>query len=195
MPSPGLPSFFAAGRYQVERLLGEGGSKSVFLAVDTRLERHVAVAVIRSHGREESDVARIRREAQAMGRLGDHPHIVAIHDVGEENEETYIIVQYMAGGSLDELLRGADKHVLPITQALRVGTQTCRALEYAHGHSIIHRDLKPGNIWFTVDGTVKLGDFGLAVALNRPRLTAEGTMVGTLAYMPPRVARRDARAC
>jgi serine/threonine protein kinase len=93
MPSPGLPSFFAAGRYQVERLLGEGGSKSVFLAVDTRLERHVAVAVIRSHGREESDVARIRREAQAMGRLGDHPHIVTIHDVGEENEETYIIVR------------------------------------------------------------------------------------------------------
>src|SRR5262249_18491100 len=136
MSSPELPRFFAEGRYQVERLLGEGGSKSVFLALDTRLERHVAVALIRGHGRAESDLARIRREAQAMGRLGDHPHIVTIYDVGEENGETYIILQYMAGGSLDELLRGTDKHLLPIGQALRVAAQTCRALEYAHAHSI-----------------------------------------------------------
>src|SRR5262249_2762361 len=95
------------------------------------------------------------REAQAMGGLGDHPHIVTIYDVGEENGETYIILQYMAGGSLDELLRGTDKHLLPIGQALRVAAQTCRSLEYAPPPSIIHRALKPRNIWFPVHRPVQ----------------------------------------
>ena len=185
MSSHALPTGFAGGRYQVTALLGEGASKRVYLAHDTRLERDVAIAVIRTEGLDEARLARVRREAQAMARLGDHPHIVSIHDVGDEGGHPYIVSQYMAGGSLDDLLRRAETHQLPIAEVLRIAVQICQALEHAHAQSIIHRDLKPSNVWLTRDGTAKLGDFGLAVALDRSRLTVEGMMVGTVAYMPP----------
>jgi serine/threonine protein kinase len=109
-----------------------------------------------------------------MGKLGDHPHIVTVHDIGEEDGQHYIVSQYMAGGSVDDLLHAAEQHRLAFDQALRIADQVCRALEHAHAHGIIHRDLKPGNIWLTRDGTAKLGDFGLAVALDRSRLTQAG---------------------
>src|SRR5439155_1482774 len=188
MSSHALPTGFAGGRYRVKAFLGEGGSKRVYLAHDTRLERDVAVAVIRTEGLDEARLARVRREAQAMARLGDHPHIVSIHDVGDEGGHPYIVSQYMAGGSLDDLLRRAEDHRLPIAQVLRIAVQICEALEHAHGQSVIHRDLKPSNVWLTRDGTAKLGDFGLAVALDRSRLSVEGMMVGTVAYMPPEQA-------
>ena len=145
----------------------------------------MAIAVIRTEGLDEARLARVRREAQVMARLGDHPHIVSIHDVGDEGGHPYIVSQYMAGGSLDDLLRRAETHQLPIAEVLHIAVQICQALEHAHAQSIIHRDLKPSNVWLTRDGTAKLGDFGLAVALDRSRLTVEGMMVGTVAYMPP----------
>src|SRR5205809_1095695 len=120
-----------------------------------------------------------------MARLGDHPHIVTIHDVGDEGVQPYIVSQYMAGGSLDELLRGAESHRLAVARVVRIAIEICQALEHAHAQHIIHRDLKPSNVWLTRDGTAKLGDFGLTVALDRSRLTVEGMMVGTVAYMPP----------
>src|SRR5262249_21005919 len=183
-----LPTSFAGGRYQVKALLGEGSSKRVYLAHDTRLERDVAVAVIRAEALDEESLARVRREAQAMARLGDHAHIVTIHDVGEEGAQTYIVCQYMAGGSLSDLLLRAEKHRLSVADAVRIGGQICAALEHAHALSIIHRDLKPGNVWLAADGTAKLGDFGLAVALDRSRLTVASMIVGTIAYMPPEQA-------
>ena len=188
MPSHALPTGFAGGRYQVKALLGEGGSKRVYLAYDARLEREVAVAVIRTEGLDEAGLARVRREAQAMARLGDHPHIVSIHDVGDEGVQPYIVSQYMAGGSLDDLLLRAETHRLPIAQVLRITDQICQALEHAHAQGIIHRDVKPSNVWLTRDGTAKLGDFGLAVALDRSRLTVDAVVVGTVAYMPPEQA-------
>src|SRR6266516_3039847 len=188
MSSHALPTGFAGGRYLVKAFLGEGGSKCVYLTHDTRLERDVAVAVIRTEGLDEARLARVRREAQAMARLGDHPHIVSIHDVGDEGGHPYIVSQYMAGGSLDDLLRRAETHQLPIAEVLRIAGQICQALEHAHTQGIVHRDLKPSNVWLTRDGTAKLGDFGLAVALDRSRLTVEGIMVGTVAYMPPEQA-------
>ncbi len=192
-PSPALPASFAGGRYRVQRFLGEGGRKRVYLAHDTKLDRDVAIAAIKTEGLDADGLARVRREAQAMGRLGDHPHIVTVFDIGDEEgpdgrSQPYIVSQYMAGGDLATLLRGADDHRLPIDRALRIADQVRQALEHAHARGIIHRDLKPGNIWLTHDGTAKLGDFGLAVALDRSRLTVEGMMVGTVAYMAPEEA-------
>ncbi|MDO8615442.1 MAG: protein kinase [Dehalococcoidia bacterium] len=196
-PSPALPTSFVGGRYQVQRFLGEGGRKRVYLAHDARLDRDVAIAVIKTDGLDAEGLTRVRHEAQAMGRLGDHQHIVTVHDIGEEDGQPYIVSQYMAGGDLEGLLREAEGHRLPIDHAVRITNQVRQALEYAHGRGIIHRDLKPGNIWMTADGTAKLGDFGLAVALDRSRVTMAGMMLGTVAYMPPEQAlgrQADARS-
>ena len=106
-PSPALPASFAGGRYQVQRFLGEGGRKRVYLAHDTKLDRDVAVAVIKTEGLDAAGLARVHREAQAMGRLGDNPHIVTVHDIGEDDGQPYIVSQYMAGGDLEGLLQRA----------------------------------------------------------------------------------------
>ncbi len=187
-PVPALPATFAAGRYKVERLLGEGGKKRVYLARDTKLETDVAVAFIKTDGLDADGLVRIRREAQAMGRLRDHPHIVTVLDIGDEAGQPYMIQEVLRGGSLDDLLQKEQEHRLPAAQTLRIGDEICQALQYAHRQGIIHRDLKPGNIWLTQDGTAKLGDFGLAVAVDQSRLTQSGMMVGTSHYMPPEQA-------
>jgi class 3 adenylate cyclase/Cdc6-like AAA superfamily ATPase len=182
-PAPPLPASVASGRYAVRRFLGEGGRKRVYLAHDERLDRDVAVAIIKTEGLDAQGLARVRREAQAMGRLGDHPNIVTIHDVGDDNGQPYIISQYMAGGAVDGL-------GLPLSAArtLEIATGVCRGLAHAHAHGVVHRDLKPGNVWLSADGTAKIGDFGLAVALQQSRLTMHGMLVGTVAYMPPEQA-------
>ena len=187
-PAPALPAAFADGRYQVQRFLGEGGKKRVYLAHDSRLDRDVAIGVIKTEGLDAEGLTRVRREAQAMGRLGDNPYIVTVLDIPEEDGQPYIVMEHMDGGSLEDLLQQAESHRLAIEQGLRLADQVCQALEHAHERGIIHRDVKPGNIWLTRDGTAKLGDFGLAVALDRSRLTREGMMVGTTSYMPPEQA-------
>ena len=162
-----------------------------------KLDRDVAIAVIKTEGLDAQGLERVRREAQAMGRLGDHPHIVTIHDIGDESGQPYIVSQHMAGGDLSDRLQQAEGQRLELNEALRIGDQIRLALEYAHGLGVIHRDLKPGNVWLTEDGTAKLGDFGLAISLDRSRMTAEGMMVGTVAYMPPEQAmgrKADARS-
>jgi class 3 adenylate cyclase len=145
-----------------------------------------------------------------MGRLGDHANIVTVFDVGQDGSQVFIVSQYMAGGSVEELLRRSvdsrqpvlsnvegstvdsaaksDAPQLTIADALRITEQVCGALAHAHAQGIVHRDLKPGNVWLAADGTAKLGDFGLAVALDRSRLTLAGMMVGTAAYMAPEQA-------
>ncbi|HEY5625945.1 MAG TPA: protein kinase [Dehalococcoidia bacterium] len=196
-PSRALPSSFAGGRYDVKRLLGEGGRKRVYLAHDDRLDRDVAVAIIKTEGLDEAGLSRVKREAQSMGRLGDHPNIVTIHDIGEDGSQPYIVSQYMSGGDLDGLLQRSETRQLDVAAVLKVGNQICGALDHAHARGVIHRDLKPGNIWLTEEGDAKLGDFGLAVALDRSRVTMEGMMVGTVAYMPPEQAlgrQADARS-
>jgi class 3 adenylate cyclase len=123
-----------------------------------------------------------------MGRLGDHPAIVTVHDVDDEDGQVYLVCQYIAGGDLDHRLAEAESHRIPVNEALEIAEQIAGALEHAHDSGIIHRDLKPGNVWLTAEGDAKLGDFGLAVALDRTRITQEGTMVGTATYMPPEQA-------
>ena len=187
-PQPPLPSAFAAGRYQVQRFLGEGAKKRVYLAHDSRLDRDVAVALIKTEGLDEAGLTRVRREAQAMGRLGSHPHIVTVHDIIDEQGQPCIVQELMDGGSLTELIRSAADHRLDASTALRLAGEVAGALSYAHQQGVVHRDVKPANVWLTTDGRAKLGDFGLAVALDRTRLTEAGLMVGTVAYMPPEQA-------
>ncbi|MCI0859096.1 MAG: protein kinase [Chloroflexi bacterium] len=185
---------FADGRYLVKRFLGQGGKKQVYLAHDTTLDREVAFALIKTDGLDETSRTRITREAQAMGRLGSHPHVVTVFDLGEEPAtgdspaRPYMVTELMSGGDVEGLIENATDHRLPLEQAIRITRETCRGLEFAHRRGIVHRDLKPGNVWLTEDGTAKIGDFGLAVALDRSRLTTEGMMVGTVAYMPPEQA-------
>jgi eukaryotic-like serine/threonine-protein kinase len=198
-PSSITPAAFANGRYQVKRFLGEGGKKKVYLGHDTLLDRDVAFALIKTEGLDDASRARITREAQAMGRLGSHPHIVTVFDLGQHDGQPYIVTELMGGGDLEGAIENAPDHRLPLDQVIQMTTATCRGLEFAHSRGIVHRDLKPGNVWLTSDGTAKIGDFGLAVALDRSRLTREGMMVGTVFYMPPEQAMgrklRDDRFC
>jgi hypothetical protein len=187
-PTPTIPTSFAAGRYRVQRFLGEGGKKRVYLAHDTRLDRDVAFSLIKTEGLDAAGLARVRREAQAMGRLGDHPNVVTVYDIGEEAGQPYIVSQFMEGGSVEDLIDQAPDHRLPIDQSLQIASEVCQALRHAHERGIIHRDVKPGNIWLSKEGHAKLGDFGLAVALDLSRMTQAGMMVGTVAYMPPEQA-------
>ena len=188
------PTHFANRRYQVQRFLGEGGKKKVYLAQDTTLDREVAFALIKTEGLDAASRSRIQREAQAMGRLGSHPHIVTVFDLGEEpgdaefESRPYMVTELMGGGDVEGVIEKADGHRLPLEQAIKIAEESCRGLEFAHSRGIVHRDLKPGNVWLTSDGTAKIGDFGLAVALDRSRLTTEGMMVGTVSYMPPEQA-------
>lgn len=183
------PSAFAAGRYRVERILGEGSQKRVYLAHDTRLGRDVAIAVVKTEGLDAGSIERVRREATAISSLGEHPHIVTVYDVGEEEGETYVVSQYMDGGSVADLLARSPEGGLAIPAAVRVASAVSGALAHVHAHGLVHRDVKPSNVWLTRDGIAKLGDFGLAVAPGRSRHTLVGTVVGTVAYMAPEQAQ------
>jgi tetratricopeptide (TPR) repeat protein len=186
--APTVPSSFVNGRYAVEKFLGEGGKKKVYLARDTTLRRQVAFALIKTEGLDDVGRERIVREGQAMGTLGAHPHIVTVFDLGEEQGAPYMVTELMGGGDVEGVIEKAPEHKLPLEQALRIADEVCQGLEFAHGKGIVHRDLKPGNVWLTEQGIAKIGDFGLAVAVNRSRLTQEGMMVGTVSYMPPEQA-------
>ncbi len=188
-PSPRMPQKLSQGRYEILREIGEGSKKRVYLAYDSRLDREVALAVIKADGLDETGRARVNREAQAMGRLGDHANIVTVHDIGEEDTQLFIVSQYMQGGDLEaHMQRAGDSRRLLPEEAIRIARQVCLALEHAHSLGVVHRDVKPGNIWIASDKSVRLGDFGLAVSLERSRLTQEGMMVGTVAYMAPEQA-------
>ena len=192
-PAAPAPVAVGAGRYQVTRLLGEGARKRVYAAVDARLGREVAVAVVKTEGLDDTGRQRIEREARAMARLGDHPNIVTVFDVGEDDDQPFIVSQLMPGGSVADLLATATDRRLPVDEAVRIGTQVARALDHAHGHGVVHRDLKPANVWRTADGAVLLGDFGLAATTSADsaedsRLTLDGLVVGTVAYLAPEQA-------
>jgi len=186
--APGGPGSFASGRYRVERFLGEGAKKRVYFAHDTRLDRDVAIGVIKTEGLDAQGRLRVEREVHAMGRLGEHAHVVNVYDVGEDAGLLYVVSQYAAGGDLEQRLREAPHHRLPLAEVLRVADELCQALEHAHAKAIVHRDLTPSNVYLSEDGTAKLGDFGIAGRIDRSRLTQEGTMIGTVEYMPPEQA-------
>lgn len=166
------------------RFLGEGATKTVYKAHDSLLERHVAVALIKTEGLDQVGRQRVLREAQTMARLGDHPNIVQIYDLGYENGQPYMILPLLTGGQVERLIQDG----LTVERLIHVTKDVCRGLAFAHSKGIVHRDLKPANVWLAADGTAKIGDFGLAIALGRTRLTKQRTMVGTTWYVSPEQA-------
>ncbi len=177
-----------AGRYRVRARLGRGASKEVYLAYDERLDRDVALAIVVGAASSDGARARVAREAQVTGRLGDHPNIVTVYDVGELDGVAYLVLRAMAGGSLAAALR---RERPSLADVLRIGREIALALGHAHAHGVVHRDVKPDNIWLAADGSAALGDFGIAHREGAERLTAEGVVVGTVRYLAPEQIRGD----
>ena len=117
----------------------------------------MAFALIKTEGLDEISRTRITREAQAMGRLGSHPHIVTVFDLGHEADQPYMVTELMGGGDVEGIIEDATDHRLPLERAIDIAKETCRGLEFAHSRGIVHRDLKPGNVWLTEDGVAKFG--------------------------------------
>jgi serine/threonine protein kinase len=175
----------AAGRYRVERLLGDGAMAKVVLAHDEELDRRVAVKLLDERlTADESFRARFAREARVAAALS-HPNVVTVFDVGESDGRPYIVMEYVEGRTLDQRLR--DEGPLPPPEVRRIALQVCAGLEHAHAQGLIHRDLKPGNLIERSDGTIKIGDFGIARAAETT-LTETGTILGTAAYLAPEQA-------
>ncbi len=175
------------GRYEIVAELGRGAMGVVYKARDPQIDRLVAVKTVSMWGqdREEETEFRLRfmNEAQAAGRL-HHAGIVSIFDVGEnpENQDPYIVLEYVSGESLNRILAREKK--LPLARALKLAEEIAEALEYAHAQGVVHRDIKPGNILVTEDGHAKIADFGIA-KLNLAHFTLPGRVMGTPAYMAP----------
>ncbi|MGE7271926.1 Stk1 family PASTA domain-containing Ser/Thr kinase [Brevibacillus panacihumi] len=175
------------GRYQLEARVGGGGMAIVYKARDLILNRQVAVKVLRSQfGTDEDFVNRFRREAQAVASLS-HPNVVGVYDVGQENDTHYMVMEYVEGSTLKEMIvsRGA----LPVEEAVRIAEQILDALEHAHQNQIIHRDIKPHNILIGKNGRVKVTDFGIARAVTSTTITHTNAMLGSVHYFSPEQAR------
>jgi class 3 adenylate cyclase/tetratricopeptide (TPR) repeat protein len=177
-----------AGRYRVRARLGRGATKEVYLAYDERLDREVALALVVGAIGNPAAGARITREAQVTGRLGDHPNVITVYDTGEHEGIPYLVLRAMPGGSLADVL---DRGRPSIADALRWGRELAAALAHAHAHAVVHRDVKPDNVWLAADGSAALGDFGIAHQLGLERLTAEGVVVGTVRYLSPEQIRGE----
>jgi hypothetical protein len=176
-------------RYQIEGTLGQGGMGAVLLATDTRLDRKVAIKrILGESARSKAAIARFLTEAKSIAAL-NHPNIVQIYDYGRAKDGPFLIMEYVAGGSLlDKCRDGA----LPLEEAVAMASQLCDGLAKAHDLGIIHRDIKPANVLLTKDGIPKLTDFGLAKAQSGDHgQTMTGAVLGTPDFMPPE-QRRDA---
>jgi eukaryotic-like serine/threonine-protein kinase len=181
-----------ADRYRLERRLGVGGMATVQLAMDTRLERRVAVKLLAEHlAQDSSFVSRFRREALAAARLV-HPNVVQVFDFGadEASGRPFIVMEWVDGPSCAEILRELGR--LEPADAVSILSQACRGLDYAHRNGVVHRDVKPGNLLRTRDGgQVKLADFGIAKATEHSDMTKVGSVLGTAAYLSPEQARGE----
>src|SRR5947209_51929 len=178
------------GRYRLDRRLGAGGMSTVFLAVDTVLERQVAVKLLAEHlADDEVFVMRFRHEALAAARL-QHPNIVQVFDSGndEASHRHYIVMEYVDGPSCSDLLREHGR--LGVEDTVRIVVEACHGLDYAHRAGVVHRDVKPGNLLISNEtGAVKLADFGIAKAAEQTRVTQVGSVLGTAAYLSPEQAQ------
>jgi tRNA A-37 threonylcarbamoyl transferase component Bud32 len=175
------------GRYQLGSLLGAGGMARVYVATDRVLERQVAVKVLSPPDAQDPlFVERFRREARAAARLS-HPNIVAVFDSGSDADQPYLVMEYVPGESLAQLLHRQGR--LAPGRAVELAIQVCAALAAAHAQGLVHRDIKPANVLVGEDGQVKVTDFGIVKASAATTLTGTGTVLGTAAYLSPEQAQ------
>ncbi|NLL51454.1 MAG: Stk1 family PASTA domain-containing Ser/Thr kinase [Peptococcaceae bacterium] len=175
------------GRYEIEDRIGAGGMAIVYRAKDTLLNRTVAIKVLREQlASDEGFIRRFRREAQAAASLS-HQNIVSIFDVGKDGQEDYIVMEYVLGSTLKDIIR--QEAPMSPQKALMIVRQIAEALAHAHANHIIHRDIKPQNILITLDGRVKVTDFGIARAVSSATLTHTGDIVGSVHYLSPEQAK------
>lgn len=173
-------------RYEIIRVIGEGGMANVYLAMDTILNRKVAVKVLRGDlATDEKFVRRFQREALSASSL-NHPNIVEMYDVGEDDGNFYIVMEYVEGKNLKQLIKRRTKLSLP--EVIDIMKQLTDGIAHAHDSFIIHRDIKPQNMLILDNGLVKITDFGIAVALNSTQLTQTNSVMGSVHYLPPEQA-------
>lgn len=173
-------------RYEIIRSIGEGGMANVYLGYDTILDRNVAIKVLRGDlSNDEKFVRRFQREALSASSLA-HPNIVEVYDVGEDNGLYYIVMEYIEGKTLKQLLK--KRGTLTLSEAIDIMLQLTDGMAHAHDSYIIHRDLKPQNIMIKDDGQIKITDFGIAMALNSTQLTQTNSVMGSVHYLPPEQA-------
>jgi len=174
------------GRYEITRKLGAGGMANVYHAREIALEREVAIKVLpQSFLRDEQFIIRFKREAQVAANL-EHPHIVRIYQIGEEDNLVYFVMSYIPGGAISDRIK---KGPIPIDQIVQWGMDVSSALGYAHDHGVIHRDLKPDNIMLDKSGRAVVMDYGIARAAQGTGLTQTGAVIGTPQFMSPEQAR------
>ena len=173
-------------RYQIIKSIGEGGMANVYLAYDTILDRNVAIKLLRGDlANDEKFVRRFQREALSASSLA-HPNIVEVYDVGEDNGQYYIVMEYIEGKHLKALLKKRGK--LMVSEVVDIMLQITDGMSVAHDSYIIHRDIKPQNIMILENGIVKITDFGIAMAMNATQLTQTNSVMGSVHYLPPEQA-------
>ena len=176
-----------ANRYRIESLIGQGGMADVYKAYDTILNREVAIKVLRTKLAEDAmTLVRFQREASAASRF-NHPNVVDIYDVGESDGLHYIVMEYIRGRTLKQLIQ--QRGALDVSEALDIMKQLTSAVMMAHQNQIIHRDIKPQNVLIKDDGTAKLTDFGIAVANDSVQLTYNNAVMGSAHYLAPESAQ------
>src|SRR5947207_6061599 len=176
-----------SNRYRIEREIARGGMAEVYLARDESLNRQVALkALFPEFAREPSFVERFRREAQAAANL-NHPNIVGIYDWGQEDGTYFIVMEYVEGRSLRDLIRS--EGLIDPGRAADITAEIASALAFAHRSGVVHRDVKPGNVLITPQGNVKVTDFGIARAGASDGLTQTGSVMGTATYFSPEQAQ------
>src|SRR4051812_18163641 len=190
-PASPVTGELVANRYELLEVVGTGGMSSVYRALDTLLERHVALKVLHPHYGDDAEyVERFRREARSVAQLS-HPNIVTVIDRGESDGSQYIVFEFVDGESLKQLVDRSGP--LPARRAIELGLQMAEALAFAHQHGLVHRDVKPQNVLINGDGEAKVTDFGIARSLDVEHgVTQTGTVLGTSNYLSPEQARGQA---
>jgi tetratricopeptide (TPR) repeat protein len=175
-------------RYRLDEQLGAGGAGVVYRAEDLQLSRTVAIKVLIGEGHMSGDkLERFRSEARSVARL-NHPNIITLYDYAEAQGRPYLVIEYIPGQDLWELDSSYAPDLMPLEQSIPITGDILAALEYSHSHHVIHRDLKPENVMITPDKQVKVMDFGLARIEGQSRLTQDGLVAGTAAYLAPELA-------